>query len=173
MEEKRIAYFRNGMLCNVYPRDKAISLYDNRDIAYKADIIVSDGEEYDLSSVKDILSIPTPAFPSTDDILELSYIMKIRCGGELNPELIEAFVKKTLELMQASHFLWRRRDYLQVIRNFYRLELFSKGDRFEMIYRLTHRSIFSNPCDKLHELEHKRTKEYFKKKWKKKNSKKA
>ena len=68
MEETRIAYYRNGMLYNVCPRDKATSLYDNRGVAYKADIIVSDGKQYNLSSIKDILSIPIPNFPRTWDI---------------------------------------------------------------------------------------------------------
>ena len=171
MKETRIAYYRNGMLYNVYPRDKATSLYENRGVAYKADIIVSDGKQYNLSSIKDILSIPIPNFPRTWDILELSYITKIRCGGESNPELIEALVEKTLELMQASNLLWRRKDYLQVIRNFYRLGQFSKGDQFEKFYRSTNRAVFSDPRDESHELEHERTKEYFRKKWEKKVTK--
>ena len=37
--------------------------------------------------------------------------------------------------MQASPLLWRRRDYLQVIRNYYRLGMFESGDEFENMYR--------------------------------------
>lgn len=165
MEKEYTAYFRDGMLYNVSPRNNPLSIYEDRDIAYKANIIFSDGKRYDLSKEKDILAIKSPHFPATSNILELSYIMKIRCGSERDSKLISAFVRKTLELMQASKFLWRRRDYLQVIRNFYRLGLFAEGDKFEAAYRRRYPKLFSAPEDSTHENEHLSTKAYFKRKW--------
>lgn len=165
----KIAYFdEHGMLYDVSPRNKEVPLYDDRDVAYQMDVLILGGAAFDLSNINQIQNIPIPASIPTWDILELSYIFKIRCGAVENPELIRVFVPKALELMQASSFLWRRRDYLQVIRNFYRLGLFSEGDSFEKTFREEHPDLFSRPEDAEHETDHQRTKAYFKKKWAKK-----
>ena len=166
----KIAYFKNGMLYDVSPRT-ASNLYEDREIAYKADVVVSDGISYDLENQADVANITIPAFSPTWDILELSYIMKIRCGAVNDPALLPIFVSKTLELMQSSGMLWRRRDYLQVIRNFYRCGLFELGDSFESEYRKTHPDIFINVKDVKHEAEHESTKRYFRSKWEKKKLK--
>lgn len=42
------ACFENGFLYNVFPRNHSISLYDDRDVAYNAKILVSDGKRYNL-----------------------------------------------------------------------------------------------------------------------------
>lgn len=165
-----IAHFDvHGMLIDVEPRRENTPLNEDRDIAYSMDILVLDGASYNLSTASEVQAIPVPDFFPTGNILELSYVFKIRCGSEKNAALIPAFVNKALELMQASSFLWRRRDYLQVIRNYYRVGLFEDGDAFENAYRTNHPALFSKPEDVKHEDEHTSTKAYFKKKWEKKN----
>lgn len=168
MEWQKYAFFKNGMLYDLMPRNNPDSLYDDRDIAYSADIIVSDGAKYDLSIKEDISAIPIPTFTSTwNTTFELSYILKIRCGAEKDAELIPTFVDKVLSLMQASHMLWRSRDYFQVIRNYYRCGLFSEGDAFEKEFRKNNPHLFNDPAIIKHELEHEQTKRYFKKKYEK------
>lgn len=158
----KIAYFdKNGMLYAVSPADKNLSLYDNRETAYRMDVLVLDGIIYDLSDTDQIQNIPIPAFRITANILELSYIFKIRCGMVETSDVLRAFVPKTIELMQASSFIWRRQDYLQVIRNFYRLGMFSEGDIFEANFRKENKDFFARVEDHEHELEHLRTKQYF------------
>lgn len=188
-----IAYFKNGRLYDVSPRHNPHDLFGDREIAYHADIIVSDGREYDLSSADDIKAIHIPTFSSDiPSVLEMSYILKIRCGTIENASLVPAFIEKTLDLMQASRFIWHRRDYLQVIRNFYRCGMFEEGDTFETAYRACNRDLFSDRLRepskflkllyKHHllqertenkrmndEQEHIRTKEYFRRKWIKHN----
>lgn len=168
MNQLKCAYFKNGMLYDLSPRNNPDSLYEDRDIAYSADIIILDGITYDLSVKEDIASIPIPNFAASWDCTsELSYILKIRCGSEKNKDLIPVFVDKVLSLMQASHMLWRSRDYFQVIRNYYRFGLFSEGDAFEKEFRKNNPHLFNDPAIIKHELEHEQTKRYFKKKYEK------
>jgi hypothetical protein len=164
------AYFKNGVLYDVSPRNTDLSLYDDRQTAYDATVIISDGIRYSLLSAEDISTIPVPDYIyNGETTFELSYILKMRCGCCNDIRLIPVFINKTLELMQASPMMWRRRDYLQVIRNYYRLGMFEPGDAFEEEYRLRFPSLFSNPADDTHETEHASTKQYFKKKWLKKH----
>ena len=163
---EKVAYFdKSGMLLDVFPRDTGASLYEARGTVYQADIIVFDGMTFHLDAPDEIQAIPVPDFSYTDSILELSYIFKIRCGSENDPSLIPAFVDKA-----ASRMLWRRRDYLQVIRNYYRLGLYTAGDTFEAKYRASHRELFNRPEDEKAEEEHARTKAYFVRKNTKKNN---
>ena len=164
----KIAYFQKGMLIAVSPR-AAKELYEDRNVAYAADVFVSDGVCYDLHSAVSVASIPVPRMEPTWDILNLAYIMKIRCGVVDDPDLIPVFVSKTLEIMRGPGMMWRRRDYLQVIRNYYRMGLFAQGDQFEAEYRSQFSQDFSDTADEKHELEHESTKRYFKQKWEKKH----
>lgn len=166
------AYFKNGELYDVSPRTPSISLYEDRQVAYDATVIVSDGIRYSLLSAEDVKAIPVPNYVSRDisTTFELSYILKLHCGSCNNAIIMPELINKVLELMQASPLLWRRRDYLQVIRNYYRLGMFESGDEFENMYRSKFPSLFSAPEDDAHELEHISTKQYFKKKWIKKHS---
>lgn len=92
-----IAYFKGNILYDVSPRKHPDSLYEDRDIAYNADVLVIDGEKYDMSVKDDVEKIPVlPSEPTWDGVFELSYILKIRCGVEKDPRLIPAFVNKVL-----------------------------------------------------------------------------
>lgn len=167
---KKIAYFRNGVLYNVFPRNTSISLYDDRGVAYDADtVIVSDNGVYDPVIPQSINSLRIPCFNRNNEnvVFDLSYIIKMRCNMITDPLVLPIFISKTLDLMEASPIEWRRGDYLRVICNFYENGLFVEGDRFEAAYRALHKTLFSNPLDYLQEAEHLSTKYYFEDKWRK------
>lgn len=167
-----IAYYDvHGTLIDVYPRNNHDSLYEDRDIAYHASIVSISGVMYDLTTPMGFRELPIPAFQHSWDILNLAYILKIYCGSINDPELIPTAVDKTLTIMQASCMGWRRRDYLQVIRNFYRVGLFDAGDEYESTYRMIYPALFSAPEDESHEKDHLSTKKYFQQKWEKKHRK--
>ena len=144
-----VAYFRNGELYNVFPRNNPDDLFEDRGIAYKADKIISDDIEYDLSNVSDIRAICIPAFtPSIPSVLEMSYIMKIRCGVVDSAELIPAFIQKTIELMLASCIIWKERDYMQVIRNYHRAGLIEQGKQYKAEFKRLYGSIIDEELTK-------------------------
>ena len=93
----------------------------------------------------------------------------MKCGRVENPEVVRVLVPKTLEQMQKSSFIWRTKDYLQVIRNFYRVGLFAEGDAFEKEYRNSHPFLFKDLAIEEHEKEHTSTKAYWVRKYKKKH----
>ena len=165
-KEKRWAYYSDGVLYDVKPRNESLSLYDDRDTAYKADFIVSDGEIHDLNDSGSVQTIKIPKFNHSDEVVfNLAYIMKMRCGTIKDPNLIPTFVRKTLSLMLFSHIGWRASDYLQVLRNYYRCGHFREGDYYERYFRAKYWTIFKDPSMPQYDLEHQRTKEYFKNKW--------
>lgn len=168
-----VAYFRNGYLYDVLPRNKMVSLYEDRQVAYDAELIMSDGCLYDISTIEGIEGLPVPFYKGDawNATLEMSYIMKLHCGKVQDPDLIPPFVNKVIVLMKASSLLWRPRDYLQVIRNYHRNGLFEAGNQFEESFRNDNRELFVGITER-EEKEHQRTKKYFMEKWaKKKQSK--
>lgn len=60
--QENCAFFKNGVLYDVSPRNAAVSLYEDRETAYKSSIIVSDGVKYDLTSSDSIKTIPAPHY---------------------------------------------------------------------------------------------------------------
>ncbi len=59
-ENNNTAFFENGLLIDVSPRNKEIPLYQERDIAYGARYIVSDGVKYDMYSTYDLINFIIP-----------------------------------------------------------------------------------------------------------------
>lgn len=155
------AYYKNGLLYDVSPRDPLLSLYEDRQTAYDATIVISDGKTYDITTIDGVNALPIPQFKSFSGILELSYILKLHCGIVEDPLIISAMVDKVLSLMKASRLMWSPGDYLQVIRNYYRLGLFEDGDLYESKYRNKNYELFSQLQDNTYEGEHIRTKIYF------------
>lgn len=169
---KKVAYFRNGVLYNLSARNAAVSLYEDRQVAYDADtVIVSDREIYDPEQPESIAALSVPSFDKEGGgvVFDLSYILKMRCSMVSDASAIPNFVKKTLEMMVASPIAWRRGDYLRVICNYYANGLFEEGDRFEAQYRASHKALFSDPLDDTQEAEHLSTKYYFEDKWRRHN----
>lgn len=166
--KRKIAFFKNGILYNVSPRNKSVTLYEDRQVAYDSDtIIISDEDMYDPEKPKSVNKLRIPCFPQIDNgvVFDLSYILKMRCSLIENPAVIPIFVNKTLAMMEASPIEWERRDYLRVICNYYCNGLFKEGDRFEKLYRDSHANIFSWPYDAIYEAEHLNNKYYFEDKW--------
>ncbi len=158
---EKYANFDAGMLYDVFPREHPDSLYEDREVAYQADYFVCDGIFFNLHSAKDVAALPVIKSPITwSATFNISYIMKIRCGGVDEKALMPLFVEKTLDMMEAAGG-WRRGDYLQVIRNYYRVGLLEEGSIFELEYRHRHSALFSRPEDSEAEGEHLCTKYYF------------
>ncbi len=160
------AYFdRNGELYDVSPRNNPDNIFEDREIAYQADIIVIDNKKYDLSNPDDIHLIPIPHFNARiPAVLELSNILKIRCGLVEDPNIMPAFVQKVLDLLEASCMLWSQRDILRTICNYYCVGLFDEGDAFEIKFRQNYPELFTDPNAE-YEIEHTKLKAYFKDKW--------
>ena len=113
------AYYKNGKLIDVKPRNKSIPLYEDRQIAYHARYIISDGTKYDLEDAGSIKSINIPKFNQLHGISsptsDLSYILKMRVGMENRPHLAVPLAYKVANLMIASPVGWNKKDYYRLV----------------------------------------------------------
>ena len=162
------AYFKDGILYNVSPRNKSKPLYEDRDIAYKADIIVSDGISYTLPN--DIDRLPIPNFErlgSQGPTGDLSYVLKMCLSQIKDVSYLPAFIEKVILMMDASRIGWTRVDYLSVIRNYYRHGMFDVGDQYEEEFRRLNPKLFLDTAQNVYEVEHEKTKAYWRAKWNK------
>lgn len=126
------AYFMNGELYDVFPQNNPNNLYEDREIAYHADIIISDGKVYNLSNAVDVAKIEIPVFETEiPSVLDMSYIMKIRCRSVDDVSIIPVFIQKTIDLMMKSNLIWCERDYMQVIDNYHRLGLIYECEKYK------------------------------------------
>jgi len=168
---RKAAFFRNGYLYDLIPRNKSLSLYEDRGVAYDKDtVIVSDGAVYDPRNPLSIDNLPIPEYAPINGSLpgvtaDLSYILKMRCSQIEDKALLPLFTQTVLYMMAASPIGWGRDDYFQVIRNFHRHGMFAEGDRFESIFRHNNPSMFSNPFDESQEADNLSTKYYWERKW--------
>ena len=140
------AYFNNRELISTQPQ--AENIFEARQYANKADVFVINGINYDLHSETSINAIPTdlPFDIHTPAVIELSYIMKIRCQFAEQP-VLESLISKTIDVMSTSFMAWRKSDYLQVIRNAYKGEEQSFGCKVENLMRYFHPEIFGSEID--------------------------
>ncbi len=129
------AYFNDGILFDVKPRNKSISLYEDRGIAYKARYIISDGKKYDLENAESVKSIQIPTFNAMlgmqSPTFDLGYILKIRVGVEYRPELTVPLAYKTASLMMTSPFGWGKKDFYRLV-----IQLWSVGENYYADYLL-------------------------------------
>ena len=112
------AYYKNGMLYDVSPRDNSVSLDENRDIAYNARYIVLNGKKYDLYNSDSISSIELPTFKPEETSFgyvtrNLAYIMNMRAKRTFAPELAIPLVFQTVNLMIRSDISWAKKDYMR------------------------------------------------------------
>ena len=109
--------YEDGMLINVNPRDESIGLDENRQIAYSARYIISDGVTYDLYNVESVCSIHIPNFKEGEiyTVRDLSYILKMRATTDYEPNLSVALVYKAVNLMIASNIGYGKKDYIRLI----------------------------------------------------------
>ena len=122
------AYFKNGVLFNVKPRNTKKSLEEDRQTAYNAQYIVLNNVKYDLEDADSITSIIIPRY---DDIqgsmphttFDLAYILKMRVGKEERPHLAVPLAYKTANIMIASPIGWQKKDYYRLV-----IQLWSIGE---------------------------------------------
>ena len=128
-----IAYFNHGILYDVSPREKFKSLYDSRDIAYKAESIVSDGVRYSLQDKKSVCSIPIPEFQNNSETtFSLDYVLRMAASNlrsEGKNELSILVLWKAVEIMPHSTIAWSEKDYLRIVAWLYEDNNFLEGDR--------------------------------------------
>ncbi len=130
-----IAYFKNGKLFNIRPRNSKIPLCEERQIAYQARYIVSDGVKYDLKNPDSICQIIIPKFNQIKGMpnvtFDLAYILKMRAGREYKPELTVPLIFKTVNLMLNSPIGWNKKDYFRLV-----IQLWHIGETFYADYLL-------------------------------------
>lgn len=130
-----IAYFKNGKLFDVQPRNKKLVLSEERHIAYQARYIISDGQKYDLENPDSISNINIPEFyqitEMTNVTFDLSYILKMRSGKEYRPEITVPLIFKTANLMLNSPIGWNKKDYFRLV-----IQLWHIGEIFYADYLL-------------------------------------
>ncbi len=121
------AYFKNGILFNVKPRNKQLSLYEDRQTAYHARYIISDGIKYDLENSEDIKAIHIPKYLHnrgiSSPVMNLDYIIKMRLECESRPTLAVPLAYKVANLMIASNIGWNKKDFYRLV-----IQLWSVGE---------------------------------------------
>lgn len=114
-------YFKNGELVNVSPRNRRISLYEDRKVAYAARYIISDGVRYDLENPESIKNIIIPHFKDIDGMpnttSDMSYIIRMKANKENRPELAVPLCYKAANLMLATPIAWGKKDYYMIIKH--------------------------------------------------------
>lgn len=131
-------YFTNGHLSKIDPYPKG-GYYENRDIANNANSIISDGVEYDLTSVKSIHSIKIPSYTySCDSGIGttgfLEYVLRMRSGGYWNERkfsLAIACLEKATQLMKYSTMGWPPKDYFRIVNELNDLGKFKSAKRWK------------------------------------------
>lgn len=122
------AYYNNGVLYDVKPRNKNISLDENRQVAYDAQYIILNNIKYDLEKAESISSIVIPHYDKMSDsmvytTMDLGYILKMRVGKEERPHLAVPLAYKTANIMLASPISWQKKDYYRLV-----IQLWSIGE---------------------------------------------
>lgn len=127
-----IAYFRNGELYDVFPRNHEISLDEDRQTAYSARFIVSDDIKYDLENPESIKSIKIPNFKSTSGMpyitRNMAYIIKMAASAEHRPHIAVPLVYKAANLMMACDIAWGKDEYYRIIKQLWLIGEIKYGD---------------------------------------------
>ena len=127
------AYYRNGVLYNVNPRNKRVSLDEDSQTAYDAQYIILNNVKYDLEDANSIASIVVPRY---DDIkggmphttVDLGYILKMRVGKEERPHLAVPLAYKAANIMMASPIGWQKKDYYRLVIQLWSIAEIAYGD---------------------------------------------
>lgn len=124
-------FFKNGQLFRVVGKDET-NWYD-------ADILISDGDPYDLRVVAEIWSIRVPFFAVTDVMKgygatgTLDYVLRMKAGKCFNrneKELCSALLWKSSQLMLANQFGgWRADDFKRLIDWHFQMGMVAEADK--------------------------------------------
>lgn len=118
-ENYNTAWYEEGILVNVTPRNEEISLYEDRGIAYNARYIVLNGNKYDLFDPVDIMNMEIPSqrknrynnastyemdeiaigVAFSDVTKELWYHLQMRVKRIFSRELVVPLVFKTINML--------------------------------------------------------------------------
>ena len=126
-ENQNTAFYKNGYLYNVYPRNNSLTLDENRDVAYFARFIICDGKKYDLCNPKDVIELKMPNFEKNNSSFSyvtrnLAYIFKMRAQRIYQKELAVPIVFTAVNLMLISGIGWQPKDFERLISQLERLE---------------------------------------------------
>lgn len=129
------AFFQNGFLFDISPRNPDSTLYDQRDVAYNATTIISDGMNYSLENEESINAIPIPNFTNRQDTtFSLDYILRM-CASNLRNQkrftLSTLVLIKATEIMPYSNIDWSENDYLRLVCWLYEDGEIQKGKEYE------------------------------------------
>lgn len=128
--KNKIAFFdANGILTDVFPKDKNKSLYENRQIAYSADYFVMNNVIYNLHIPADVENIELPKSVFSGDVTSgIEYILYMHRGNEDNPELEIAIVNKTFNLMLNSKWQYTEETFVMLAICLMKIDKFDKAD---------------------------------------------
>lgn len=127
------AFYKNGVLYDVNPRNKAISLDEDRQVAYDAQYIILNNIKYNLEDANSIACIVIPNFEDVTGSMpyptrDLSYILRMRAGRETRPNLAVPLVYKTANMMLASPISWHKKDFFRLVIQLWSIGEFAYGD---------------------------------------------
>ena len=147
--DEHTAYFKDGELYDVSPRNKDISLDEDRGVAYDARYIVSNNIKYDLCSPESISAIEIPyngkLFDGGYVTRDLSYILKMHATAEYRPRIAVPLIYKVANLMMASSVGWSKKDYFRLVIQLWRIGEIKYGDH--LLKELTNRLPFMEQKD--------------------------
>ena len=122
-----IAYFKNGILYDVSPKNKNLTSSELLTNANSARFFVSDGRKYDLYNPKDLIDFKIPIFEDNGKSFvnvpyNIDYILKKKAQNIYNNDLAIPTIFTTVNLMLVSTIGWQPKDYYRLISQLERLE---------------------------------------------------
>ena len=129
MNDKITAYFKNGILYKIRPFTFK-KLYDDRERAYEARYIVSDGVKYDLMDLDSIHSIEMPVYEQDAAIgvtgsLEHVLNKHLPTGDDkIDLQILRVYTM----LLKHSYWVYGDKDWYRLPKKLYELGDFEKGD---------------------------------------------
>lgn len=137
-----IIVFSSGHVVDVKPMPVG-DIYDNRDIIYSADNIISDGVQYDLTDRASIYSIAIPAYDlsTKSPIVQklgvtgcLDYVLRMKAGQYWNEGqygLSTTCLGKATKMMLFSDVGWPKKDYYRIVNELVDLGRLKKAEEWK------------------------------------------
>lgn len=131
-QDEATVFFKNGVLYDVSPRNKHVTLDEDRDVAYNARFIISDGVKYDLEDAESIRQIKIPKFNSTKGMpyltRDMGYLLRMCAGNDTRTNLTVPLIYKAVNIMIASPINYGKKDYFRLVARLWELGEFTYGD---------------------------------------------
>lgn len=148
-----VARFKDGQLIHI---DGVLDseIYENRDIAYHADVIYSDGRKYKMNDARSIEKMPIPNFAVDGGMFynttgSLDYILRMVAGKirETNHPLSILCLKKAVQMMEKSPILWQYKDYWRLCEWLYQDGFEKEADELDAYFYKRYLIAPSQPKD--------------------------